>query len=424
MKLSQIAQLGLAKITRAGFFHVFGSNVINKLVAFLANILIVRFMTKDDYGLFSYANSIYSMFALFTGLGMISAILIYCAEKRPDDEKARYYRYGLTRGLAVDALLVLVMFAASLLVVFPLEDAGFFIGLLIDYVFQFETICLRSKKENKRFAYLQVTYSLFYGSLSCIGAFLGGIIGVIVGRYLAYVASVIVGVLLLKGLGLGIKDAGQLKREEASGMWRYSIENGAASIMGQIVYLINVVIVGQVLIDASSVAAYRVATMLPEGFLFIPSSILVFTGPYFIEHNDDMRWFRKNAVLLFAATEAMMVVLAAVLIIFAEPIIVLLWGEIYLDSVPAFRVMAASLLITPLRTVCVNLLACLRMTRENLIITALALVANVLAVFVLTNMYGIVGASWAVLGVISFAAVFSAVLLERRTRYTGDSASV
>ena len=421
--------MGFAKITRAGFFHVFGANAINKLVAFLANILIVRFMTKDDYGLFSYANSIYSMFALFTGLGMISAVLIYCAEKRADDEKAKYYRYGLTRGLAVDAFLVLIMFAASLLFVFPLEDAGFFIGLLaplllIDYVFQFETICLRSKKENKRFAYLQISYSLFYGSLSCIGALLGGIVGVIAGRYLAYAASVIVGAFLLKGLGLGMRNAGKLKREEASGMWRYSIENGAASIMGQIVYLLNVVIVGHVLIDASAVAAYKVATMLPEGFLFIPSSILVFTGPYFIEHNDDMKWFRKNAIRLFTATEAMMIVLAALLIIFAEPVIVLLWGEIYLDSVPAFRVMAASLLITPLRTVCVNLLACLRMTRENLVITALALGIDVLVVYILTNTHGIVGASWAVLGVVLFAAILSAILLEKRTRPSNDFVSV
>lgn len=416
-----IVESGLARITRAGFFHVFGASIINKFVAFIANILVVRFMTKDDYGLFSYANSIYAIFALFTGFGMISAILVYCAEKRPDDEKARYYRYGLTRGLAVDAALVIIMFAAALLWAFPLEDAGVYIGmlaplLLIDYVFQFETICLRSRKENKKFSQLQVIQSVLFGSLSCLGAYLGGIVGVIAGRYIAYALSVVYGTVLLKELGLGFIRAGRLARNEARGMWRYSVENGAAGIMIQLVYLIDVAVVGAVLVDASAVASYKVATMLPEGFLFIPTSILVFTGPYFIEHNDDMKWFRKNALRLFGVTEAVMMVISFALIALAEPVILLLWGEAYLDSAPAFRVVAASLMVSPLRSVCVNLLACLRMTRENLVISTVTLAVNVVAVYFLTISFGIVGAAWAVLSVAGIAAIMSAVVMERKTR--------
>ena len=43
-----------------GFFHILGSTLTNKLIVFASNILIVRFLTQDEYGVFSYANSIYS----------------------------------------------------------------------------------------------------------------------------------------------------------------------------------------------------------------------------------------------------------------------------------------------------------------------------------------------------------------------------
>ena len=54
-----------------GFFHILGSTLTNKLIVFASNILIVRFLTQDEYGVFSYANSIYSIVLLFTGLGLM-----------------------------------------------------------------------------------------------------------------------------------------------------------------------------------------------------------------------------------------------------------------------------------------------------------------------------------------------------------------
>lgn len=41
-----------------GFFHIFGANVVNKIVTFATNIAIVWFLSKDSYGIFSYANNI------------------------------------------------------------------------------------------------------------------------------------------------------------------------------------------------------------------------------------------------------------------------------------------------------------------------------------------------------------------------------
>ena len=38
-----------------GAVHILGTNVANKVLSFFTNILIVRFLTKTEYGVFGYA---------------------------------------------------------------------------------------------------------------------------------------------------------------------------------------------------------------------------------------------------------------------------------------------------------------------------------------------------------------------------------
>lgn len=78
-----------------GFFHIFGANVVNKIVTFATNIAIVWFLSKDSYGIFSYANNIYSFASLVTGFGLLSGMFQLCTEKRPEEEKSAVFRLSL-----------------------------------------------------------------------------------------------------------------------------------------------------------------------------------------------------------------------------------------------------------------------------------------------------------------------------------------
>lgn len=50
----------VSKLRASGFFHVFGSTVINKIVVFASGLILVRILSKADYGVYTYANNIYS----------------------------------------------------------------------------------------------------------------------------------------------------------------------------------------------------------------------------------------------------------------------------------------------------------------------------------------------------------------------------
>ena len=74
----------LKKLKRTGFFHIFGANVLNKVIAFSSTFILVRLLTKNEYGIFTYAFNIYTMIMLLRGLGLDSAILQLCCERYKD----------------------------------------------------------------------------------------------------------------------------------------------------------------------------------------------------------------------------------------------------------------------------------------------------------------------------------------------------
>ena len=65
------------KLQSKGLFDIFGANVINKILAFLSSIFIVRILTKDEFGTYAYLQNILSFFLLLNGAGVTSGYLQY-----------------------------------------------------------------------------------------------------------------------------------------------------------------------------------------------------------------------------------------------------------------------------------------------------------------------------------------------------------
>ena len=177
-----------------GAVHILGTNVVNKVLSFFTNIFIVRFLTKSEYGIFGYANNIISFFLLVSGLGMLSGVLQYGSENRSEEEKKLYFKYGMNFGLIINGILALLVFLYVKWVPVAIGGTQKYILLmclvpLLDYVFNYLCTILRCRKENKKYALMLNINTVTYFVSSCAGAFLFGISGVIIGRYIAYTVS-------------------------------------------------------------------------------------------------------------------------------------------------------------------------------------------------------------------------------------------
>lgn len=407
-----------SSLFRKGFFHIFGANLINKVVAFATNIAIVWFLTKDDYGIFGYANNIYSIAVLITGFGLLTGMLQFCLEKRPSAEKDAIFRYSLTRGILVDLVIVLCLLFVGLVIPLPIEQAGRYLALfgpliLLSYLFEYASTVLRIKFENQKYAILQNINTIAYFVFACFGAYLGGIAGTILARYIAFVVSIGIALVFLKSSSFSLGHSHKLSASQRRSLWTYSIPTQFSWALNQLTYLLDVLLVGLFIHNAADVASYKVATMLPEGLLFIPSSIIVFALPFFIKHNHDRAWFIAKSSAYLRIGGLFFFLISLLLIVFAPWIIELLWGVQYLDATTVFRLLAASFAFSAIRSTCTHLLCAVRAVKENLAISVFSVALNVLLCLLLIPKFGINGAAVAPLAVSIVTCAIACVALIR-----------
>ena len=63
------------RLLSTGFVHILSFEVLNKVIASCSGILLVNLISRESYGIYSYALNILNTFLLFSGHGMNSAII-------------------------------------------------------------------------------------------------------------------------------------------------------------------------------------------------------------------------------------------------------------------------------------------------------------------------------------------------------------
>jgi O-antigen/teichoic acid export membrane protein len=403
----------LKTLLQKGLFHIMGTNILNYLISFVTNILIVRFLSKTNYGIFSYAYNQYSLFLLFSGMGLISGVLQFGSEKRPDEEKESYFRFGLTAGLIFNLLISTFIFLYGRFVNISIpESAPYICELMLlplfDYVFNYIAILLRIRKKNKEYARLMNINTILYFLFACSGAYFYGITGTILGRYFAFSLSIIIGIRFCKYDFQKMRGVQKLYSSQKRGILKYSIIACLSNSISSLLYLIDIALIGLYIKDSVTVAVYKVATTIPNAMVFIPSSIMVFIYPYFAEQNQNFDWIKQKYYSMLKALLLVNAFISLLLVIFAPYIISILWGQEYLDAVIPFRILSFSYFISAsFRIPCGNILAMLRKVKVNLVVSIISGICNILLDMVLIPYMGSNGAAVATLSVVAISSVIA-----------------
>ena len=60
-----------------GAIHIFTGSFLNKFVVFFGSIVIVRLLSKTEYGMLGYAENLYNFAYILAGIGISNAIMRY-----------------------------------------------------------------------------------------------------------------------------------------------------------------------------------------------------------------------------------------------------------------------------------------------------------------------------------------------------------
>jgi len=402
----------LKSLFRDGFFHILGSSFVNKCIAFLTNIVLMRIMSKSDFGVFTGAFNAFYIIFLFSGLGITSGMLYFCSRDIGKEEKASYYRYSFRFGLMTEIFLSAALVVYGAVGYVGIEETRKYIIMLagmpfVTFVYDYYAIVLRAEKSNIKYSkYLNIN-TVLYLVLGCAGAAVGGIAGTIIGRYLAYILTCVVGNRYCKDI-LDVKDADPLTRSQIKDLSRYSMKSGVTSALNTILYRLDVLIIGYVVVDSSILASYKAGTQLPENLNFIPQCVMIYFLPLLIQNISNTEWIKKKVKQIYLMVGAVSLAIGLFVIVAAPLIVKILWGDKYIDAVPCMRILSVSFIVlSTFRITSTNILLALKRTGFTMAVSIVTGVSNIILDVVLTMKFGSIGAAYATLIVTVIAALMS-----------------
>ena len=407
----------LKKLFGTGFFHIFGSSAINKVIAFLSSIVLVRILTKNEYGSFTYAWNIYSIVLILNGMGIESGVLQLASEHSGDEKYVNQVSgYGTKFGLGFNCILIVSLLGIGLFAPLKIEAGRpLLCALCVLPVFQLlynlTSMYLRAQKRNQEFAKLQVTHTILIFAVSAGCAFLFREMGMVIGHYIANIVAYLVG-LLAFNIHLLSKKSGELAETERKPLLKISFISMLNNGLSQLMYLLDIFILGIVDPQETILASYRVATMIPAALTFIPISLITYLYPYFAEHKDDGKWCIEKYKQILLGLGVVNLFLSAVLFVAAPLIIRIFFGEQYLDAVLVFRLLAVNYFLSgTFRILSGNLLVTWRKLKFNLFVAGVSSLVNVLADYFFIQWWGAIGAAIATIMVVLISGMLSTIYL-------------
>lgn len=410
-KLSKIKTL-----IRTGFFHIFGASAINKVLAFLCNIVLLHIISKSEYGVFTYAWNIYSIVILFSGMGITSGILQLCSEHAGDEEYTkRATDYGTRFGLRFNLILVAILLGIGLFAPLKIESSRTILIAtclmpIVQLYFEMININLRVKKLNKQYARMQLSNTAIFYLVTLTSAFVLREMGLVAGHYISWIASIVIGVFVFK-VSL-ISDKRESVGKDRGPILKISLISMTNNSLSHLLYLLDVFVLGIVDPQETILASYKAATLIPTALAFIPASLMTYSYPYFAQHRKDKAWCRKYYKLTLLGFGAFNMFVSAFLVILAPFIVKYTYGSQYLDCVPVFRILSINYFISAtFRTLSGFLLLTQRALKFNLFVAIVSSVVNIFADYFFIQWWGSVGAAFATVLVVLVSSILSTTYL-------------
>lgn len=390
----------LKNLRKKGFFSIFLSSVICKALVFVGSTILVRVLSKTEYGIYAYVLNAISMLSLLNDFGASTAALQFLTESHDNKKKqSAFFHYSLKIIFFSSVFSSLLTFLSPLYYPFTITEAKkyvFILGLLpvFSILSNIFPVILRSNLNNKKYAKLQV-FSTFSNYLLLISlSLIFGLTGAIISQYAYYIILIIYSIFLTKEYLKNYSRGETLNKKEKSAFLKYSFISQINNSMSGLLLVLDTFLVGLLISKSEAVASYKVASAIPHALTFISTAVAIYITPYFVKNNKNLNWIRENykKLILYGAIGYGVMCLGIILL--SKYIILIVYGKQYLDTVKTFNILMIGLyFISAFKVPCSNILYSLKDLKINLITNASALIINYFSNIYFIKQFGYMGAA-------------------------------
>jgi len=327
----------IAKKTAWGFVWNFLTYFLGKMVVLLTTSILARLLTKNDFGLVAVAVVAISYLSVLKDLGLGVALI----QRKGDVNEAAntVFTINLIIGFV---LTVIAIPLAPLIAIFFMDPQltpvlrWMGVSFLINALGSVHVNRLVRELDYRRKLIPDLGSALIKGAISIGLAYLGyGVWSLVFGQISGAMASVV-----LVWIILPWRPRLTLDRRVAGGLMKFGISVTGIDIINEITDNIDYVIVGRIfgLVPLSIYTlAYRLPEMLLIGNLWVMGGVVF---PAFSTIQDRPNELRLGFLASVRIVELIAVPICLGLLIAADPIVRVVFGDQWLDAIPVLRVLA------------------------------------------------------------------------------------
>lgn len=382
-----------------GIIHIFMGTFLVKLVAFLGSIFLVRVLNKQEYGILGYLENIYSYVFVVAGMGVSNAILRYVVLGRTLQEKYNFYYYACKKGAIWNSFMVLLVVLISGFYPHPkaYQEYVWLLNILILAVpFQYTTenvLCNeRAMFANQRYALFSLVLSSSIVVTKIISGKTVGLVGVVFSQTFLYVALALIFSKLTKVQYYEGILPEKIKKDIRKDINIYSLQYMITNGLWVIFMLNDTFLLGRLTIGPEVIADYKVAYAIPGSVSLISTAIGIFVTPYFVKNERNQTWIKKNFILTYIITLLFVGALCLCIALAAEPIIIVLFGRQYLNTIKTMRfLLLASFFNCGMRYTTANILAAMGQVKYNMAVSVFGVILQLVINIKMIPVYGTIG---------------------------------
>jgi len=377
---------------------MFGGQMFSLLMSFFVGAWIARYLGPENYGVLSYSLAFVGIFGFVATLGVdgiLSRELVKTPERR-DELLGTTFRLKLIGGIIAFTLTIIsvMLFQSNLLIKLLVTIFSFSFILqsinIISYYFQAE---VKSKNNVK----VMFVATIISSILKIIVILLNkGVVFFILVYVLDFLWQGIGFIRIYSYYGLKIKNW-IFNKELAKNIFRNSWPLMLASAAGYIYLKVDQVMIGYMM-GNYKVGIYAVSVKIVEIWYFIPGIICGSLFPAIINAKKTGAEIYKNRLKNFYILMAIIPISMAIPIsLLAKPVIQIIFGNGYLESVNILRIYIWSSIGFFLSMAIGQYLMSENLVKIIFWLNFIAMILNIVLNLIFIPTFGLIGSAWATL---------------------------
>jgi O-antigen/teichoic acid export membrane protein len=395
-------------IKRKGIAVGFAS-AIEKVGGLILVLIMTHLISKNEVGLITYANTSIMFIIPFIGFGIHHGLIRYAGISGSQVVKRQLFIITLKKGIKYSIILAVLMILAAPLISYTLTDSKIYIYILslqLISLFLFEIIRVYARllNINKLYAQISVVKVVFVVVFALLGAFLFKGIGYTLSLA---ITPLIVSAFYMYKLDFFKNESYQLTTNFNLRKYiNFGLFTSLAGVLSQLLYAVDIILIGNILMDEAKLAQYKVSFILPLSLLFLPIVFIQTDYVKIVAKSENDKNFIWNYFLNFLKIFSVIGALSIVFFWFFSDNLIHIFGKQYTNQdnlmfIFSIGVAGGMLLRVPLG----NILAAIGWPKVIALNSFVVLVFNLIFSSIFIYKYGIVGAAYVTAAMMWFSGI-------------------